>query len=138
MEISDIHDLVRRLRDLLGHHGGSYSAHEVLADVKATFHDIRADDIEHNAPPAPFFNFTISLGVAVFAIYGDRLEMYVLPCDQLAEYRLIGAFQSLAMVEVTRCREVLAHEYDRTAPDLILSPDLTARLLGTGSASKSG
>jgi hypothetical protein len=137
MEISDVHELLRQLRDMLGRVGGRYAANEALADVTAAFHYVRADEIEHDAPQGPFFDFTISLGAAVFAIYSDRIEIYVLPCDGLDERRLISAFQPIPMVDVTRCREVLAHEYDRAALDFIVSPDLTARLLGTGPTSKS-
>jgi hypothetical protein len=125
MTIGDIQD---RLDALLVEAGcRRYTAAEARADAAECWREICADAIAHGeSPDAPFFNFVVSAGVGVFTFFGPQVELYVVRGD---EWGFRTRFDPLAMVDVVQSRQVLADEYSKVTPDLVIDESLTAEWL---------
>lgn len=136
MDIDDRETLGRELDRLLDSVGGSDSAENALADIREAHEAIRADNREHGGPLNQlFFDVTVGLGAAVFAIYGRELELFVLPCSVPEESALISAISPLAMFDVEGLRDLLARRYGRAEADITLTSALTTTILSEGKGS---
>jgi hypothetical protein len=104
-----------------------YTARQALADAAETWREVRQDDIAHGQPDErPFFNYFAIDGACVFTIYGRETAIYVLPGDESA-FR--SRFDKLAMKEVEEAMGILAEDFHKSLPDLLLNEQLTRKWL---------
>src|SRR5215467_6026009 len=106
------------LRSILAHVGSrAYGERELRREAKECMVDMMRDALDREADPAaPFFNFVVSDGVAIFLIFDDPFEIYVFSCD---ERELIRTFENqFAMRDVGPCKQLLATRYGKVAPDI--------------------
>jgi hypothetical protein len=119
----ELNDFESRLAALLAEAGCvKYSVRDLHRDSKQCRDGIYADDIAHaKSAPAPFFNFIVAEGVAVFTFFEADLGVYVFRCD---ESELIHETTPFAMTDTNACKSLLAIKYGKLAPDLALSRGL--------------
>lgn len=95
-----------------------YSVADLRRDTRACRDDIHKDTSQHGGDIAePFFNFVVVDGVAIFTLFESSFSVYVVSCK---ESELIAQTNSLAMIDVSAVRDLLAREYGKSAPDAAL------------------
>jgi len=99
-----------------------YSADEARADAQECWRDIREDNLAHgDSADEPFFDFVLTENVAVFTFFEPSLSIYILPGDELS-FRT--RFEALAMIDVEEARQILATDFNKASPDIMLDPTL--------------
>jgi hypothetical protein len=112
-----------RLSALIAEAGSHrYSVADLRRDTRDCRDDIYQDTSQHGDDIAePFFNFVVVDGVAVFTLFESNFSVYVVSCE---ESELIAQTNRLAMIDVDACRDLLAREYGKSAPDAALPRSL--------------
>jgi hypothetical protein len=130
MDPGNMVELDRRLADLVQSAGGDYPVADIREEMVTTSREIRADDTAHGLQARYFFSFSAWRGVAVFTVYANGLEIYVIPYEPEQEWDLIRKFEPLAMMDVDESRDILRRDYGKSAPDLSVEPTLASEWLG--------
>lgn len=94
---------------------------EVREATRECRDDIYADNKAHDCPVRdPFVNFVIVGNVVVFTFFTDPFEIYAFTCNERA---LISEFEGsgLAMTDIDEHRELLACNYGKSRPDILVS-----------------
>ena len=132
MDPDNVVELERRLADLVHSVGGDYPVADIRKEMATTSREIRADGMAHGLQAGSFFSFSAWRGVAVFTVYAEGLEIFVVPYEPEQEWDLIGKFEGLAMIDVDESRDILRRDYGRSAPDVSVEPTLASEWLGKG------
>lgn len=99
-----------------------YRVADLRRDTRDCRDDIYKDRSQHRGDIAePFFNFVVADGVAVFTFFESIFSVYVVSCE---ESELIAQTDRLAMIDVDACRDLLAREFGKSAPDAALPRSL--------------
>jgi hypothetical protein len=121
---ADTDEIDTTLNNAIRVHGGTYPAADARDDMATVLREARADNEAHGEDPdQPFFCFTISGGVAVFTVYQESLDIYVVHCDPADEWNLIARFEPLALADISTAIEILRDDYGKVRPDLTVDPE---------------
>jgi hypothetical protein len=114
-----LHEIQLRFDTLLREAGCKrYTAAKALDDAAKCWRFIHADNVAHGEEvDGPFCNFVVTEDVGIFAFYGNDIEFYVVCGD---EWAFRKRFDSLAMTDVNETRAILASDFQKELPDLII------------------
>jgi hypothetical protein len=135
------HPLDRLLDEVIRDEGGACTAADARADIVAGMEEIQVDMAARGEAEVSFCFYNIAGGVAVFAVVGKSLEVYVVPCPKAYEWELVNRFDRLARTDVDNYRARLRDRYGKEQPDLLIRPELAAEWLypdGVGTAEEEG
>jgi len=124
MQAESTNQISATLRSVLAQAGcRKYGERELRRDAKECMVEVTREALKHEVDPGtPFFSFVVSEGVAIVTIFDDPFEIYVFSCD---ESELVRAFKSqFAMRDVGPCKQLLATQYGKTAPDVAAARSL--------------
>jgi hypothetical protein len=115
----ELHEFQTRLSDLLLLHGSRLSESDIRQRTAECRRGVHQDTFTHGGRiEDPFFNCIALDNVAVFTLFDSECSVFVVACN---EQELIDTTGQFAMCDVTECRRLLAQEYGKPVPDLILS-----------------
>jgi hypothetical protein len=118
------HQISAALRSVLARAGSrTYGERDVWQEARKCMIIMTRNALDQAIDPAsPFFNFTVSNGIAVFTFFDDPFEFYIFSCD---EHELIRTFEDrFAMRDVGPCKQYLATRYGKRAPDVAAARSL--------------
>jgi hypothetical protein len=125
------HPLDAILAEVIRDEGGDYPAAEAREEIAAAIAGIRPVKAAGGAPPG-FCFISPSGGVAVFAIVGKSVDIYVVRCPKGDQWDLLNRFERYARSDVEAYRRVLLAKYGKDQPDLVVEPAMAVDWLFGG------
>jgi hypothetical protein len=120
MTLSEVNETLDRLLRQAGCQ--QYSAQEAHSDMQEVWRDVQEDAVAHGeAADGAFFTFVVVENVGVFTFFDHALGIFVIPGRE-ADFR--SRFDSLAMADVHCAKRVLAQDFRKPVPDLIIDAEL--------------
>ena len=99
-----------------------YSGEEAHSDMREVWRDVREDAVAHGeTADAAFFTFVVVESVGIFTFFEETVGVFVVPGEE-ADFR--ARFDPLAMVDVHRAKRVLAQNFRKSVPDLVIDAAL--------------
>src|SRR5262245_12751980 len=119
MEIAEFKAAITAILDTFG---GALTEQALRENTRVCRDAIYADNLVHGGSiEDPFYNIVIVNGVAAFTFFESEFSIYVVSCD---EATLINETEPLALSDTLECRRLLANNYSKHVPDIVVSRTL--------------
>jgi hypothetical protein len=115
----ELHQFQSRLSELLRQHASRLTELDIRQATAECRSGLYEDSVAHGVRiEEPFFNFISLDNVAVFTFFNSEFAVFVVPCREQVLIDKTGQFE---MNDVAKCRRLLAQEYGKLEPDLVIS-----------------